>query len=84
MKKLLFTLFFISNIFHSYSQPCHEVVAYYPSWKWYDRGKLVNPATIDYSKYTIINYAFFKPLNDGSIVGGDAWADKNLLEQNCI
>lgn len=40
------------------AQPCKEVVGYYPNWQWYDRAKLVNPASIDYSKYTILNYAF--------------------------
>ncbi|MEZ4951954.1 MAG: hypothetical protein R2825_00085 [Saprospiraceae bacterium] len=43
------------------------MVAFYPSWKWYDRNRLVNPSTIDYSKYTVINYAFLKPNTDGSI-----------------
>ncbi len=56
-----------------------EIVGYYASWKWYKRGKLVNPLTIDYSKYTIINYAFFKPGSQGTISEGDAWADKNIL-----
>jgi GH18 family chitinase len=79
MKKLLLVLLLFNIITPSFSQPCHDVIAYYPSWKWYDRGKLVNPATIDYSKYTIINYAFFKPTADGNIISGDAWADKNLL-----
>lgn len=61
------------------SQPCKEVIAYYPNWQWYDRNKLVAPASIDYSKYTIINYSFFKPMPDGSIVETDSWADENLL-----
>lgn len=56
-----------------------QVIGYYPSWQWYDRAGLVNPKTIDYTKYTIINYAFFQPLPDGSIAGFDAWADENLL-----
>ncbi len=56
-----------------------EVVGYFASWKWYKRNKLVNPLTIDYSKYTTINYAFFKPEANGSISDGDAWADKNIL-----
>lgn len=65
--------------FASLAQPCREVIAYYPSWKWYARRQLVNPATIDYSKYTIINYAFFKPNADGSISPFDFLADKTLL-----
>ena len=61
------------------AQPCREVVAFYPSWKWYDRGRLVNPSTIDYSKYTVINYAFFSPEKDGAISLFDPLADKTIL-----
>ena len=61
------------------AQPCREVIAYYPSWKWYSRQQLVNPTSIDYSKYTIINYAFFKPLQDGRVIPFDPYADKTLL-----
>lgn len=59
--------------------PCKEVVGYYPNWQWYDRAKLVSPQTIDYSKYTILNYAFLKPEADGNISLIDPWADENLL-----
>ena len=62
------------------AQPCREVIGYYPAWQWYDRGQLVNPKSIRYDRYTIINYAFFKPKTDGSLEGTDAWADENLLE----
>jgi chitinase len=55
------------------------VVGYYPGWQWYDRGQLVNPFTINYSKYTILNYAFFNPNPDGTITGLDPWADENIL-----
>ncbi len=82
MRLFLFSLLLIlSALFprHSFSQPCREVVGYYPGWQWYDRGQLVQPATIEYDNYTILNYAFFKPLPNGDIVGGDAWADENLL-----
>lgn len=58
---------------------CKEVVGYYPNWQWYDRNKLVKPTSIDYSKYTILNYCFFKPMADGTIQITDPWADKNLL-----
>lgn len=56
-----------------------EIVGYYPNWQWYDRDGLVNPTSIDYSKYTIINYAFFSPQTDGTINSTDSWADDNLL-----
>ncbi len=73
---LLFLLYFSGSLF---AQPCREVCAFFPSWKWYDRGRLVNPSTIDYSKYTVINYAFFQPNIDGSISLFDPYADKTLL-----
>ncbi len=60
-------------------QPCREVIGYYPGWQWYDRNKLVKPASIDYSKYSIINYAFFQPNANGTISGTDSWADENIL-----
>lgn len=62
------------------AQPCKEIIGYYPGWQWYDRAKLVRPATIDYSKYTILNYAFFKPNADGTIEGTDSWSDENVLQ----
>jgi chitinase len=61
------------------AQPCREVIAYFPSWKWYDRNHFVNPGTIDYSKYTIINYAFFQPNPDGSVSPFDPRLDRLLL-----
>lgn len=71
----------LCSLFPSLSaqQTCREVIAYYPNWQWYDRGNLVNPQSIDYSLYSILNYAFFNVLNDGSILSTDPWADKNLL-----
>ncbi len=62
------------------AQPCKEVIGYYPNWQWYDRAHLVNPKSIDYSKYTVINYSFFKPSPSGIISQTDSWADENLLK----
>ncbi len=73
------SLFFILVSIKCLAQPCREVIGYYPSWKFYDRQQLVNPATIDYSKYTILNYAFFEPRPDGSVVPFDPRTDKLLL-----
>ena len=70
-------LLFITSVFAQ--TPCRDVIGYYPSWQWYDRGNLVNPQSIDYENYTIINYAFFDVLPDGSLQTLDPWADKNLL-----
>ncbi len=77
-KRLLIFLALFSSL-NGFSRPCREVIAYFPSWKWYHRKQLVNPSTIDYSKYTAINYAFFQPNPDGSISTFDPVADKILL-----
>jgi GH18 family chitinase len=83
-KKNTFNLFFtiillLGFINNSFAQTCKEIVGYYPNWQWYDRSKLVNPSSIDYSKYSILNYAFFKPEPNGTISNTDTWADENLL-----
>lgn len=78
-KRTTLLLFLLLAQLFLHAQPCREVVGYYPNWQWYDRSQLVRPATIDYSKYTIINYCFFNPLPNGDIVTGDSWADENLL-----
>ncbi len=56
-----------------------QIVGYYPNWQWYRRNQLVDAEAIQYEKYTVINYAFFRPMSDGSIVSTDSWADENLL-----
>ncbi len=61
------------------AQPCRTVIAYYPNWQWYDRAKLVDPFSLKYQDYTIINYSFFKPEASGLVTFTDAWADENLL-----
>ncbi|MCF8365075.1 MAG: T9SS type A sorting domain-containing protein [Bacteroidales bacterium] len=78
-KALFATLsfFIFSNI--SSGQSTREIVGYYPNWQWYDRAQLVNPEVIQYEKYTVINYAFFRPMADGSLQSTDSWADENLL-----
>ncbi|HEY8402603.1 MAG TPA: glycoside hydrolase family 18 protein, partial [Cytophagaceae bacterium] len=43
------------------------------------RAQLINPATLDYSRYTILNYSFFAPDSVGNLYGTDAWADSVLL-----
>ncbi len=80
-KRNLFLFALLCHAFFIAAQnlPCKEVIGYYPNWQWYDRAKLVRPTTIDYSKYTIINYSFFKPELSGAISSTDAWADENLL-----
>ena len=78
MKKVIICMSLLFA-FKGVAQNCYEVVGYYPNWQWYDRNKLVNPNTIDYSKYTILNYAFLVPEADGTISLFDPWADENLL-----
>ena len=79
LKILLCLVVLIGYSKKQFAQTCKEVVGYYPNWQWYDRAKLVNPRTIDYSKYSILNYAFFKPEPNGTISNTDLWADDNLL-----
>ncbi|MGA9121130.1 MAG: glycosyl hydrolase family 18 protein [Bacteroidota bacterium] len=64
----------------SMAQPLQkEIIGYFPSWKWSSRENLVRPTTIPYDKLTMINYAFFTPLNDGSIVGINPTGDSLYL-----
>ena len=72
-------LFFLLTVELIAQNPCKEVVGYYPGWQWYDRNKLVNPTTIHYQNYTVLNYSFFKPESNGSIYLSDPWGDKNIL-----
>jgi chitinase len=58
---------------------CREVVGYYAGWQWYDRSKLMNPKSLPYGKYSILNYAFFQPQPDGRLKISDPWGDKNQL-----
>jgi len=80
MKKLLLLISLILALKSLTSQTCKEIIGYYPNWQWYDRAKLVQPSTIAYSKYSIINYCFFKPEASGLISNTDTWADENLLQ----
>jgi GH18 family chitinase len=84
LKKILRnTLCFISilsAVLPLAAQPCKEVVGYYPSWRWYERGGLVRPSTIKYQKYTTIVYAFFAPNPTGTIATTDSYAHQNILK----
>ena len=76
---LKLTVLFGVISFKLQAQSCPEIIGYYPNWQWYNRAKLVNPMTIQYEKYTILNYSFFKPELSGAISSTDTWADENLL-----
>jgi chitinase len=56
-----------------------EIIGYYPSWKASSDTSGMTPANIPYNGLTIINYAFFYPLPDGSIVGRNASGDSVVL-----
>jgi GH18 family chitinase len=80
LTKLITVFFYLLFLFNGITaQTCKEVVGYYPNWKKYSRSNLVNPNTIMYSKYTILNYCFYKPNADGTISSTDTWADDQIL-----
>jgi len=56
-----------------------QIIGYLPNWAAYRRKRLVNPATINYSRYTILNYSFFYPDSNGIIKSCDDYADRFLL-----
>ena len=56
-----------------------EIIGYYPSWKHQTEKNPLTPAKIPYSKFTIINYAFFFPRPDGTIAGRDSVGDALIL-----
>ena len=57
----------------------HEVVGYYPSWKLRADANLFSPERIPFGGLTVINYAFFFPLPDGTIRGRDSAGDAAIL-----
>lgn len=59
-----------------------QIIGYYPNWRLYNRQGMVKPVNIDFSKYTIINYSFFKPTATGSIISSDPITDRVLLESS--
>ena len=59
-----------------------QIIGYYPNWRLYNRQGMVKPINMDFSKYTIINYSFFKPNEKGEILSSDVITDRVLLEQS--
>lgn len=57
-----------------------QIIGYLPNWAAYRRNRLFNPFTIDYSRYTILDYSFFSPDENGKIISCDPFADKLLLK----
>ncbi len=56
-----------------------EVVGYYPSWNWQHKNALMTFDKIPFKKLTIIDYAFWHPLLDGTIAGINPTGDSLLL-----
>ena len=82
MKKVIFILFAALTLFSASVKSqgaCKEIIGYYASWLMYQRGGAVVPESIDYSKYSIINFSFFAPDENGFLAGTDPWADSLLL-----
>ena len=71
-------LFVIATMFPTLGHS-QEIIGYYPSWKWRSGRHEMPPEKIPYGALTIINYAFFFPLPDGTIVGRDSIGDTLTL-----
>ena len=56
-----------------------SVIGHYGPHRFHDRNGLSRPENIDYTKLTRINYGPFKINGEGSVWGGDANADPQLL-----
>lgn len=56
----------------------YRVVVYYISWGVYARKFYVKD--IPWEKVTHVNYAFLKPLENGTVTWADNWADPSNLE----
>ncbi len=67
MLRTMLLLIFGCVLTTSYSHPNKEVIGYYPGWRQWDRSFLVKPTTIDFNKFTIVNFAFLAPHPDGKI-----------------
>jgi chitinase len=56
-----------------------EVVGYFPSWNWQHKNSLMTYDKIPFKKLTIIDYAFWHPLLDGTIAGINPTGDSLIL-----
>ena len=89
MKRFITLFLIISSIVNSFAQLKStidsskrklEIIGYFPNWQHYKRNGLFKPKRADFSKYTIINYAFMSPDANGTIVQNDPWSDAMFLE----
>lgn len=80
LKKCVLSTFLVLLFLHAIPIHGQEIISYFPSWLWQQRDQRVNPQTIPYDKISIINYAFFIPLENGEITGMVPEADAVLLQ----
>lgn len=57
-----------------------EIVGYYPNWQQYKRGGMFHQNNLDFSKYTLIEYAFMGLDAEGNIYLVDPWGDGKILD----
>ncbi len=57
-----------------------EIVGYYPNWQQYKRGGMFHQSNLDFSKYTIIEYAFMGLDEGGNVYLVDPWGDGKILD----
>lgn len=74
-----FSLFLVtvSGIVHCQNK---DIIGYYPAWKRHPKDSLLPYVKVPYDKLTMINYAFFYPRSDGSLVGRDTISDELILK----
>lgn len=76
------TFFFCYLVTNLFAQSNPQIVGYFPSWKVHERNDLLRPSNdnVDFSKYTMLNYAFFKVDSTGNITGNHAWIDSICIK----
>jgi len=72
-------LLLIAFLFASAIGQQKEVVGYFPSWNWEHKNALMTYDKIPFKKVTIIDYAFWHPLLDGTIAGINPRGDSLIL-----
>ena len=72
-------LFLFTSSFAQMKRERKEIVGYYPNWQQYKRGGMFHQDNLDFSKYTIIEYAFMGVDENGSVYLVDPWGDGKIL-----
>ncbi len=81
-RKIIGALALLTLFTASYAQEKSErkeIVGYYPNWQQYKRGGMFHQKNLDFSKYTIIEYAFMGLDENGNIYLVDPWGDNKIL-----